>query len=259
MSSLSGKKAVVTGAGRGIGAAIARLLAESGADLVVASRTREAADVVARDLRARDAQVWAVDCDVADPADVARLAREAAERMGHVDILVNNAGMAHSAPIARIEVDDWQRVLAVNVTGTFLCTKAFLPGMTERGWGRVVNVASTAALQGAKYIAAYAASKHAVLGFTRCAAAEVAQRGVTVNAVCPGYVDTDMTFETIRNIVSRSGRTEKQARDFVTSLNPQGRLIRPEEVAWMVRALCEEDAASINGQTVVMDGGGLLA
>ncbi len=259
MSTLSGKKAVVTGAGRGIGAAIARLLAASGADLVVASRTAAAAEAVARELRARDAQAWALVCDVADPVAVDALRKDALDVLGHVDILVNNAGMAHSAPVARIDVEDWQRVMAVNATGTFLCTKAFLPGMIERGWGRVVNVASTAALQGGRYIAAYAASKHAVLGFTRCAAAEVAHRGVTVNAVCPGYVDTDMTFATIRNIVERSGRTEEQVRDFVTSRNPQGRLIRPDEVAWTVRALCEEEAAAINGQTVVMDGGGLLA
>ena len=256
---LSGKKALVTGAGRGIGAAIARVLAESGADLIVASLTAERAEAVAQELRARDAQVWPVACDVSDPVGVEALAKEAHERLGHVDILVNNAGMSHSAPVARIEVEDWLRVFAVNTTGTFLCTKAFLPGMVERRWGRIVNVASTAGLQGGRYIAAYAASKHAVLGFTRCAAAEVAALGVTVNAVCPGYVDTDMTFETIRNIVARSGRTERQARDFLKSLNPQGRLIRPEEVAWMVRSLCEEEAGSINGQSVVMDGGGLLA
>jgi NAD(P)-dependent dehydrogenase (short-subunit alcohol dehydrogenase family) len=259
MASLSGRKAIVTGAGRGIGAAIARTLAASGADLIVASRSAPPAEAVAAELRARDAQAWATVCDVAEAAQVDALAALALERLGRVDILVNNAGAAHSAPIRKLELEDWQRVIAVNATGTFLCTKAFLPGMVERGWGRVVNVASTAALQGARYIAAYAAAKHAVLGFTRCAAAEVAASGVTVNAVCPGYVDTDMTFATIRTIVARSGRTEEQARDFITSLNPQRRLIRPEEVAWAVRSLCEPDAQGINGQTIVMDGGGLLA
>jgi len=190
---------------------------------------------------------------------VEELARTAAECLGRVDILVNNAGIAHSAPIQRIDLADWNRVLAVNATGTFLCTKAFLPGMMQRGWGRVVNVASTAALQGAHYIAAYAAAKHAVLGFTRCAAAEAARTGVTVNAVCPSYADTDMTFESVQRIVARSGRTEQQVFDYVKSLNPQGRLIMPEEVAWAVHALCTEDARGINGQTIVIDGGALLA
>lgn len=257
--SLSGKKAVVTGAGRGIGAEVARALAAAGADVIVSSLTLERAEKVASELRARDAQAWAVACDVADEAQVARLAEVAMERLKRVDILVNNAGVTHSAPIKRTELSDWQKMLAVNATGTFLCTRAFLPGMVERGWGRIVNVASTAALQGARYIAAYAASKHAVLGFTRCAAAEVGASGVTVNAVCPSYVDSDMTFQSIQRMVARSGRTEKQALDFVTSLNPQGRLITPEEVAASVLSLCTEEARGINGQTVVIDGGALLA
>jgi NAD(P)-dependent dehydrogenase (short-subunit alcohol dehydrogenase family) len=257
--SLSGKKAVVTGAGRGIGAEVARPLAAEGADVIVSSLTRERAERVAAELRARDAQAWAVPCDVADEAQVAHLAATAAERLERVDILVNNAGVTHSAPIHRIELADWERMLAVNATGTFLCTRAFLPGMVARGWGRVVNVASTAALQGARYIAAYAAAKHAVLGFTRCAAAEVAASGVTVNAVCPSYVDTDMTFESVQRMVARSTRTEKEALDFVASLNPQHRLITPEEVAAAVIGLCEEESRGINGQTIVIDGGALLA
>ena len=257
--SLSGKKAVVTGAGRGIGAEVARALAAAGADVIVASLRLERAEKVASELRARDAQAWAVACDVADEAQVAHLAEAALERLERVDILVNNAGIAHSAPIKRIELSEWQKMLDVNATGTFLCTRAFLPGMVTRGWGRIVNVASTAALQGARFIAAYAASKHAVLGFTRCAAAEVAASGVTVNAVCPSYVDTDMTFESIQRMVARSKRTEKEALDFVTSLNPQGRLITPEEVASAVLSLCTEEARGINGQTVVIDGGALLA
>ncbi|MFN8179939.1 MAG: SDR family oxidoreductase [bacterium] len=257
--SLSGKKAVVTGAGRGIGAAVARVLASSGADVIVASLSLERAEKVALELRARDAQVWPIQCDISDEAQVAGLAQAAADHLGKVDILVNNAGITHSAPIKRTELADWNRVLAVNATGTFLCTKAFLPGMMERGWGRIVNIASTAAMQGARYVAAYAAAKHAVLGFTRCAAAEAAASGVTVNAVCPSYTDTDMTFESVQRIVARSGHTEKQALDFVKSLNPQGRLITPEEVAWAVISLCTDDARGINGQTIVIDGGALLA
>ncbi len=257
--SLSGKKVLVTGAGRGIGAAVARDFASAGADVVCASRTLERAEQIAAELRARDAQAWAVGCDVSDPAQVEELSRAATRHLGHVDILVNNAGIAHSAPLVRTEAEDWQRVLAVNATGTFLCTKAFLPGMIAQSWGRIVNVASTAALQGARYITAYAAAKHAVLGITRCTAAEAAEHGVTANAVCPGYVDTDMTFESIQRIVARTGRTVLEAKDFLAELNPQGRLVLPEEVAWLVLSLCEEDARGINGQALVLDGGGLLA
>ena len=257
--SLSGKKVVVTGAGRGIGAAVARDFASSGADVLCASLTAERAEGIAAELRARDAQAWGVACDVADAGQVRDLVAAAERHLGHVDILVNNAGIAHSAPLVRTEVEDWLRVLAVNATGTFLCTKAFLPGMVSRGWGRIVNVASTAALHGARYITAYAAAKHAVLGITRCTAAEIAAHGVTANAVCPGYVDTDMTFESIQRIVARTGKSEGEARDFLTALNPQGRLVRAEEVAWLVLSLCQEEARGINGQALVLDGGGLLA
>ncbi len=156
-----------------------------------------------------------------------------------------------------ITLEEWNRVFAVNATGTFLCTRGFLPGMLERGWGRVVNVASIAGKMGAAYISAYAASKHAVLGFTRSVAAEVAAKGVTVNAVCQGYVDTEMTERSVARIVEKTGLAEEKARATLDRMSPQNRLFQPEEVAYQVLVLCDPRAAGVNGQAVVLDGGGV--
>ena len=257
---LAGRTAVVTGGGRGIGEAVVRALARAGAAVVAAARTETEIDALTAELSALGHHAWAVACDVVDPESVERLADEAAALSGKgVGILVNNAGTAHSAPLARTELEDWDRMLAVNATGTFLCTRAFLPGMAERGWGRVVNVASVAGLAGARYIAAYAASKHAVIGLTRSAAAEVAGLGVTVNAVCPGYVDTPMTTASLRRISDKTGMSEKEALESILSRTPQRRLIEPEEVAHAVLHLCSPQARGINGQSIVIDGGELLS
>lgn len=194
-----------------------------------------------------------------DPASVADLALTAAERLGPVDILINNAGTSSSAPLHHLTLEEWNRLFAVNATGTFLCTQAFVPGMIERGWGRVINVASVTGLAGARYIAAYAASKHAVLGFTRSVAAELATTGVTINALCPGYVDTPMTDASIARIVAKTGRPAEEARAAILATSPQHRLIEPEEVAQMALSLCHDQARGINGQAIVIDGGGLLA
>ena len=253
--SLEGRCAVVTGAGRGIGEAVARALAGAGASVVVAARTREQIEAVAASLRDAGRTAYAIPCDVTDPDAVERLAREAVERLGHVDILVNNAGGAGSAPLHRLTLEDWNRLFTLNATSAFLCTRAFAPAMAERGWGRIVNIASVAGLMGARYIAAYAAAKHAVVGFTRAVAAELAASGVTVNAVCPTYVDTDMTRESIARIVEKTGLTEQEARDRLVAMNPQGRLIEVDEVAHVVLALCGEGARGINGQAIAIDGG----
>jgi NAD(P)-dependent dehydrogenase (short-subunit alcohol dehydrogenase family) len=171
---------------------------------------------------------------------------------------VNNAGIGFSGPLFRTPLADWDRLMTVNATGAFLCTQAFLPGMVERRWGRIVFVASVAGLTGGKYIAAYAASKHAVIGLARSAAAEVAESGVTVNAVCPGYVDTDMTRESLDRIMEKTGKTREQALAAILATTPQRRLIAPEEVAHAVLSLCDEQARGINGESLVIDGGWLM-
>jgi NAD(P)-dependent dehydrogenase (short-subunit alcohol dehydrogenase family) len=174
---------------------------------------------------------------------------------GGVDVLVNNAGVADSAPLARTSLATWNRLMAVNATGTFLCTRAFAPAMVERGWGRVVNVASVAGKAGAPYVSAYVAAKHAVVGFTRAVAAELAATGVTVNAVCPGYVDTEMTAESVARIAGTTRLDEAAARRALEQQSPQGRIYTAEEVAYQVLALCDPRAGGVNGQAVVLDGG----
>lgn len=249
---LAGRGAVVTGAGRGIGLAVARALAGAGAAVVVAARTRGTIEAVAMELRAVGGRAWAVSCDVTDLANVQALARAAETHLGHVDILVNNAGVSHSAPLQKTTLADWNRILTVNATGTFLCTQAFLPTMVERRWGRVVNIASVAGLGGGKYIAAYSASKHAVVGFTRSVAAEVAGTGVTVNAVCPGYVDTDMTRESVARIAAKTKMSPEAALRAALETTGQRHLISPEDVAHAVLTLCVDAGRETNGQTVVI-------
>ena len=255
MSAASARVAVVTGAGRGIGAATARALADAGLDVVLAARTQKQVEQQTAELAARGRRVKAVVCDVTSEASVEALSREAGE-LGPVGVLVNNAGAAGSMPLARTSLDEWNRLLAVNATGAFLCTRAFLPGMLERKWGRVVNVASTAGLVGAKYLAAYTAAKHALVGLTRSVAAEVAGTGVTANAVCPGFVDTDMTVESLNRIVAKTGRTRKEALAAALASAGQSRLISADEVAAAVVALAlGAEGAPPNGEALVLDGG----
>lgn len=252
-----GRRAVITGGGRGIGAATARALAATGVRVLVASRHVAEVEEVAEGIRRSGAEAWATPCDVADPESSAVLARVALERLGGVDILVNNAGTASSAPLHRTTLEEWQRLLAVNATGTFLCTQALLPGMLERRWGRVVNVASVAGLEGAKYIAAYCAAKHAVVGFTRAMAIETEGSGVTVNAVCPGYVDTPMTDATVGQVAQRIRKSREEALAAILAHSGQPRLVTSEEVAATIVALCDEAAGALTGQTIVLDAGAL--
>ncbi len=254
---LTGLGAVITGGGRGIGAATARLLAANGAAVVLSGRTPEPIEGLATELTDDGAEAHAVVCDVTSEEAVERLRSIAEERLGGVDILVANAGIAPSAPLHRTTLEMWNQVMATNATGTFLCCRAFLPGMVERGWGRIVNIASVAGKSGAAYITAYTASKHAVVGLTRALSAEVASRGVTVNAVCPGYVDTEMTDQTIARIVGKTDLEADDARRRLEAASPQQRLIEAEEVAYQVLALCDPRARGVNGQAVVLDGGAL--
>ena len=253
--SLENRGAVVTGGGRGIGAATARALARAGARVVVSARSTQEIEAVRDDLIGLGHQVWSMPCDVTDAEQVDALAKQSRELVGPVQILINNAGIASSAPLKDLTLAEWQRLMAVNATAPFLCTQAFMPGMLETGWGRVINVASIAGKIGAPYIAGYCASKHAVVGFTRAVAAEVAAKGVTVNAVCPGYVDTPMTEQSVANIATKTGLSPAQARQHLHSTSPQNRLIEPEEVASLIVGLCEPAARGINGQAIVLDGG----
>jgi NAD(P)-dependent dehydrogenase (short-subunit alcohol dehydrogenase family) len=255
---LRGRKALVTGGSRGI-AAVARRLAESGAEVLVAATRLERVAEVAEGLIREGHRAFAAACDVTRPESIAALVDEAQKTLGRVDVLVNNAGVAGSAPIKSLSLEDWNRIMTVNATGTFLCTQAFVSEMAARGWGRIINVASITSRMGAPYIAAYTASKHAVLGFTRVAAAEYAGRGVTVNAVCPGYVDTDMTTDSVTRVAERTGLDHAAALAAILRTANQNRLITPNEVAFVVDMLASEEAAGVNGQAIVVDGGGLLA
>ena len=251
---LRGRRALVTGAGRGIGRAAALRLAAQGSALVLASRTRAEVEAVAGEARRCGVTASALVADVARPDQVAALFHEA----GPVDILVNAAGVAPSAPLVKTSDEVWRQALETNLSGTFYCLRAALPGMMERGWGRVVNLASIAGKTGYPYIAAYAASKHGVLGLTRVAALEAAERGVTVNAVCPGYVDSPMTDASIARIVEKTGLKAADVRKRLEDMSPQKRLMTADEVAALVAFLCGDEARGITGQALSLDGGTLV-
>jgi NAD(P)-dependent dehydrogenase (short-subunit alcohol dehydrogenase family) len=247
---LNGRVAVVTGGGRGIGRAVAKALAREGARVVVAGRTREALEETARETGGQ-----AVVCDVTREDDVVRLCQKA----GPADILVANAGITHAAPLHKETLAGWNEVMATNLTGTFLPVRAFLPAMIERGRGRIVCIASVAAKIGFKYTAAYCASKHGVLGLVRSLALEVADRGVTVNCVCPGWTETDMVRSAVQNIAQKTGRSAVDAERALAEMSPQKRIMTAEEIAEVTLFLCRDEAAGVTGQAWNVDGGEVMS
>lgn len=251
VATIAGKHALVTGGGSGVGRAIALALAGAGIDVTICGRREAALAEVARG----NERIFGIAADVTDEAAMASLYAEAESARGPIDIVVANAGMSGSAPAQRTSLTDWQRTLDVNLTGAFLTAKPALAGMVARETGRIIFVASTAGLKGYSYVAAYVAAKHGVVGLMRALAVETAKSGVTVNAVCPGFVETEMLESSVQRIVEKTGRSAEDARTSLASTNPQGRFIQPEEVAAAVLWLCGHAAQSITGQTISISGG----
>lgn len=249
MSSL--RHALVTGGGSGVGRAVALALAEAGVEVTICGRRADALEAVA----GQSERIHGIAADVTDEQSMLSLYRKAESERGPFDVVVANAGAADSAPAHKVSLDDWKKTLDVNLTGAFLTVKPALSDMAARKAGRIIFVASTAGLKGYGYVAPYVAAKHGVVGLMRALAAELARTGVTVNAVCPGYVETDMLDQSVKKIVDKTGRSVEEARTILAATNPQNRFVQPEEVADAVLWLCSDTARSITGQTISISGG----
>ena len=254
---LRGRHVVVTGGGSGLGAAIAAALVTEGADLTLMGRRADAIEHHARTLQeSSNVRVAAVTCDVSDPDAVIRAFATSVETLGPVQVLVNNAGVAAASAFAQTTLESWRLVIGVNLTGTFLCTRQVLPAMLSASSGRIINIASTAGLHGYARVAAYCAAKHGVVGLTRALAAETARAGITVNAVCPGYIEgTAMLQSAIANVSKATGKSAEEARAVLAKQSAGGAFVTVQDVAAKVRWLCSDEAARTTGQAIVVNGG----
>ena len=248
---ISGRHALVTGGGTGVGRAIAVALAGAGVDVTICGRREATLDAVA----VASDRIFAIPADVTDEGSMAQLYEAAEEQRGPFDIVIANAGMAGSAPAAKTALADWKQTIEVNLTGAFLTVRPALPGMIERATGRIIFIASTAGLKGYPYVAPYVAAKHGVVGLMRALTAETAKAGLTVNAICPGFTETELLEKSVQRIIGKTGRSAAEARASLASTNPQGRFVQPEEVAAAVLWLCSDGAASITGQALSVSGG----
>jgi NAD(P)-dependent dehydrogenase (short-subunit alcohol dehydrogenase family) len=252
---LRDRKAFITGASRGIGRAIALAFAKEGASLALGARSMDALSGLTSEIEAQGSHAFPVTIDVGDASSIVSAKAAVAERLGHVHIVVNNAGIAQSVSVVKMDDAHWQAHLDINLTGTFRVTRAFLPDLIAEGWGRIINIASTAGKVGFQYTAAYCASKHGVIGFTRALALEMATQNITANAICPGFVNTDMTSQAVKNIADKTGGSEADALAWIKKISPQNRLVEPEEIAAVAVMLASEQARGITGQAINVDGG----
>ncbi|MFN8500795.1 SDR family NAD(P)-dependent oxidoreductase [Kouleothrix sp.] len=253
MGILTGKVALVTGGGRGIGRAIALALAEAGAAVAITGRDAARLDATRAELAGHGVAALALPCDVADSAAVGRAFAEARAQLGPISILVNNAGITASVKFAEMDDATWDRIMRVNAAGPFYCCRAAVPDMIAGGWGRIINIASYAGLSGIAYSSAYSASKHALIGLTRSLALELGRAGVRANAICPGWVETDMVHDAVANIVAKTGRAEADARASMLALAGQQRMIAPEEVAAVALRLAGPEGDAVNGQALTIE------
>ena len=256
---LQGQHAMVTGGSRGIGAAISNILAHLGANISLTGRTQDTLDEQANHLKSEyGVEVFMTTGDMSQEPDVEKCFAGAVDALGDITILINNAGVGKSAPFHRMETEFWNMTIGLNLTGTYLCTKQVFGKMRDAGYGRIVNISSTVGLRGYPYIAAYCASKHGVIGLTRTLALEAVKKGITVNAICPGYTDTDLVAEAVDSIVGKTGRKRDDIQSEIDNMSPMGRMVTPEEVAETTGWLCLPSSASITGQAIVIAGGAVM-